>query len=654
MQTAIGAIGNPAERRVNSRQCPRIPNITLRSAEDKTRFSKMRSPEPITTLNELFLTSIERHPRPNAFLAKRDGAYRPVSSDEALGMVAALAHGLEKLGLAPGDRLAILSDNRLEWALTDYATLGLGAISVPIYPTLLEDDLEYILRDSGAKGIVLSTGDQLRKICNITTQLPDLRFVLAMDPVNAPSTAGVQQWWDMVRGVPRNDAVTRFCELARRAKPGDIATLLYTSGTTGNPKGVILTHSNIASNIEASVELFPRELQGTEMSFLPLSHILQRMLDFTCFSQGVCIAYAESFDALPQNLLEVRPNLMAVVPRVLERVHERVESMVVQGPASKQKIFRWAVGVGEKTVPYRLEGRKLPLGLELKRRVADRVVFSKIRERMGGRMEIMLSGSAPLSPDIARFFWAVGLKVYEGYGLTETSPVIAVNCPNKTRLGTVGPVIPGIEVRLGEDYSNEEGTVGREILVRGPNVSPGYYNLDDENREAFVDGWFHTGDLGTLDPDGFLAITGRKKYLFKTSGGKYVPPEKLENLFQTQPYIAQVLVIGDKRKFVSALIVPNFLLIESYAREHGIPCTSREQMVQEPALVAFMEHQVERLMASLPPHERVRQIALLANEFTIASGELSPTQKVRRKVVEQHYRAVIEEIYQRRVSQAAV
>lgn len=614
----------------------------------------MPNPEPITTLNELFLTSVERHARPNAFLAKRDGAYKPVSSEEALGTVAALAHSFEKLGLEAGDRLAILSDNRLEWALTDYATLGLGAITVPIYPTLLEDDLEYILRDSGAKGIVLSTADQFSKIRNISSQLPDLRFVLAMEPVNAPSTAGVQQWWDVVRGVPRTDAVTRFCESARRAKAADVATILYTSGTTGSPKGVILTHANISSNVAAAVELFPSELRGVEMSFLPLSHIFQRMLDFACFARGVCIAYAESFDALPQNLLEVRPNLMAVVPRVLERVHERVESMVVQGPASKQKIFRWALGVGEKAVPYRLEGRKLPLVLELKRRLADRLVFSKIRERLGGRMDIMLSGSAPLSPDVARFFWAVGLKVYEGYGLTETSPVIAVNRPNHTRLGTVGPVIPGVEVRLGEDYSNEEGTVGREILVRGPNVSPGYYKLDDENREAFVNGWFHTGDLGILDGDGFLAITGRKKYLFKTSGGKYVPPEKLENLFQTQPYIAQVLVIGDQRKFVSALIVPNFPLLEAHAREHNIPCTSREQMIKDPKLVAFMEHQVERLMAPLPPHERVRQIALLVNEFTIASGELSPTQKVRRKVVEERYRALIEEIYQRRLPHSAL
>jgi long-chain acyl-CoA synthetase len=609
----------------------------------------MPTPEPITTLNDLFLNSVQRYPRPNAFLVKRDGPYKPVSSEEALETVAALAQGMERLGLRGGDRLAILSDNRLEWALTDYAGLGLGAIVVPIYPTLLEDDLEYILRDCGAKGIVLSTADQLRKICNIKAELPDLRFVLAMDPVNAAASGETRQWWDVVRSEPREQAMGVFCDRGRKASPQNVATILYTSGTTGNPKGVILTHANIASNIEAAVRLFPDELKGTEMSFLPLSHIFQRMLDLACFSRGVCIAYAESFEALPQNLLEVRPNVMAVVPRVLERVHEKVEGAVVHGPAVKQKLFRWAVSVGEQAVPYRLRARTLPFGLELKRRVADRLVFSKIRERMGGRMEVMLSGSAPLSPDIARFFWAVGLKVYEGYGLSETSPVIAVNLPGRTRLGTVGPVIPGVEVRFGEDYSNEEGTVGREILVRGPNVSPGYYNLDDENREAFVDGWFHTGDLGSLDADGYLAITGRKKYLFKTSGGKYVPPEKLENLFQTQPYVAQVLVIGDRRKFVSALIVPNFQLLETYCREHGIPFGSRQDIVNDPRIRAFMEHHVERLMAPLPPHERVRQITLLSAEFTIAAGELSPTQKVRRRVVEERYREAIEEIYQRRV-----
>jgi long-chain acyl-CoA synthetase len=598
------------------------------------------------TLNELFLGAVERHGKPDAFLIKTEGRYRPVSSQQALQMAAALARSLEQRGLAAGDRVAILSENRLEWALTDYASLGMGAITVPIYPTLLEGDLEYILRDSGAKGIVLSTADQMRKIRTIRPALKDLRFVIMMDPAGPGGDA--DYWQDVVERETQPDPVSAFRERATHAKPADTATLLYTSGTTGIPKGVILTHANIASNVAAAIAVFPSELRGVEISFLPLSHIFQRMLDFACFAQGVSIAYAENFEALPQNLLEVRPNLMAVVPRILERVHEKVLQNVTMGPAMKKKMFRWSVKVGERSVPYRLEGRKLPFGLEVRRLIADRLVFSKIRKRLGGRMEIMISGSAPLSADVARFFWAVGLSVYEGYGLTETSPVIAVNRPHKTRLGTVGQIIPGVEVRLGAGYLGDDGGAGQEIMVRGPNVSPGYYHLEHDNREAFVDGWFDTGDLGMIDAEGYLTITGRKKHLFKTSGGKYVPPEKLENLFQAHPYVAQVLVIGDRRKFVSALIVPNFALLEAYAHGHGIRFASHEDLTRNSDIRTFMDLQIEDLMAHLPPHERVRQIALLPNEFTIAAGELSPTQKVRRRVVEERYREIIDEIYERR------
>jgi long-chain acyl-CoA synthetase len=597
------------------------------------------------TLSGLFLDAVERHGKPDAFLVKTAGRYQPVSHEEALRRAAALAQAFEKLGLARGDRLAILSDNRLEWALTDYAALGLGVVDVPVYPTLLEPDLEFILRDSGSKGIVVSSADQLRKIRNIRPKLPELRFVVVMDGVEGEGD--VESWWPIVRREEGSDAVERFRARAREAQAGDVATILYTSGTTGDPKGVLLTHANIVSNIQATIGLFPLSIRDVGISFLPLSHIFERMLDYVYFRQGVSIAYAETMDTLPQNFLEVRPTVLAVVPRVLERVYEKVQEVVSQGSAVKQKIFRWAMRAGEAAVPYRLEAEKLPPGLAFRYGLADPLAFSKVRERLGGRVNAMFCGSAPLSPEIARFFWAAGLCVYEGYGLTETSPVIAVNRPGRTRLGTVGPVIPGVEVRFGEEYSNDEVRVGREILVRGPNVSPGYYHLDEENREAFKDGWFHTGDLGELDADGYLAVTGRKKHLFKTSGGKYVAPEKLEHLFQSQPYVGQVLVIGDRRKFVSALIVPNFPRLEAYAREQGIDFRRREELVEHPRIQDFMRRQVDALMASLPPHERVRQFALLASEFTIASGELSPSQKVRRKVVEERYREVIEEIYRR-------
>ena len=601
------------------------------------------------TLSGLFLAAVDRYRKPDAFLVKSAGCYQPVSHEEALRRAAALAGAFERLGLARGDRLAILSDNRLEWALTDYAALGLGAVDVPIYSTLLEPDLEFILRDSGAKGIVVSTAEQLRKIRNIRTRLPELRFVVAMDA--AEGEADVESWWGLERREESSEAMESFRAGARAARAGDVATILYTSGTTGEPKGVLLTHANLVSNIQATIGLFPWSAGDVAISFLPLSHIFERTLDYGYFRQGVSIAYAETMDTLPQNFLEVRPTVLAVVPRVLERVYEKVQEVVSQGSSAKQKLFRWAMRVGEEAVPYRLTAEELPFGLALRRGLADRLVFTKVRERLGGRVNIMFSGSAPLSPDIARFFWTVGLCVYEGYGLTETSPVISVNRPGRTRLGTVGPVIPGVEIRFGEEYSNDEVQVGREILVKGPNVSPGYYHLDEENRAAFEDGWFYTGDLGELDADGYLVITGRKKHLFKTSGGKYVAPEKLEHLFQSQPYVGQVLVIGDRRKFVSALIVPNFTRLEAYAREQGIGFRNRQELVDHPRIQAFMQDQVDALTATLPPHERVHQIALLASEFTIASGELSPTQKVRRKVVEKRYREVIEEIYQRRAPQ---
>jgi long-chain acyl-CoA synthetase len=608
------------------------------------------------TLNELFLTSIDRHRKPDAFLSKSCGQYRHISSEEALATAAACAKALEALGLETGDRLAIISDNRLEWALTDYAALGLGAVTVPIYPTLLELDIEYILRDSGAKGVVVSTADQLRKVSSVRSRLPDLQFVLVMDALPETQDPGgrIEQWWDAVRREQRPDVIDWFRARAGQTQAEDTATILYTSGTTGTPKGVVLTHSNIVSNIQATIDMFPMGPQDVGISFLPLSHIFERMLDFAYFRQGVGIAYAESFDALPQNLLDVRPTVMAVVPRVLEKVHEKVKETVGKGSGLQQKIFRWAVRAGEAALPYRLEARPLPFGIGLRCRLADRLVFSKIRERLGGRVSVIFSGSAPLSPAIARFFWAIGLAVYEGYGLSETSPVIAVNRPGATRLGTVGPVISGIEVRLGDEFSNDDGVVGREILVRGPNVSPGYYHLDEENRQAFADGWFHTGDLGALDAGGYLTITGRKKHLFKTSGGKYVAPEKLENLFQGHPIVTQALVIGDQRRFVSALIVPNFPRLEIYAKEHHIVFFSREELVSHHEIRAFVERHVETLMAHLPPHERVRQIALLPREFTIAAGEVSPSLKIRRRVVEERYQELIEEIYRRRLPQPQV
>ena len=606
----------------------------------------------IKTLNELFLQAVAKHAKPDCFLFKSEGRYQGVSSEEALRKAAALASVLSRFHVERGDRVAILSENRVEWALTDYALLGLGAIPVPIYTTLLEPDIKYILRDSGAKGIVLATDVQLAKIVNVRPHLPDLKFVLAMDCAKLQGT-GADCWESSIAlemGLATH-TVEEFAEKAGVAKPDDVATFLYTSGTMGKPKGVILTHANIVSNVLECAKRFPLSRHDACVSLLPLSHILERTLDYLCFWTGVSIAYAESLEAMPLNLREVKPTLMGVVPRVLEKIHDRVMDVVRTAPAARRKIFYWALGVGKLAFPYRLKGRRLPLVLRLKHAVADRLIFSKVREQLGGRITILASGAAPLAQELAEFFYAMNLPVYEGYGLTETSPVIAINYPGHTKLGTVGTLLPGVEVKFGDENHDPEGGAGREILVKGPNVSPGYYHMEEENRVAFAGGWFHTGDLGAMDEEGNLRITGRMKNLFKTSGGKYVSPEKLENLFQSHPYVHQVVVLGAGRKFVGALVAPVFQRLEAYARTHGVSFKTREELVARPEICAFMQQLVDETTRWLPPHERIRQIVLLPRELTMDEGEVSATLKVKRRVVEEKYREAIEEMFSRHAPQ---
>lgn len=600
------------------------------------------------TLNELFLKANANYSKPDTFLFKADGQYRGLSSQQVLKNVAALAVALDGRGVCRGDRVALLSENRYEWALTDYAVLALGAALVPIYPTLLENDIEYILRDSDARGVVCSDAAQLRKILNIRDRLPGLRFIFVMNAVN-PRPAGVEVWQQVIDACAASDpgSVDFLRARAMEVRPESMASILYTSGTMGQAKGVVLTHANLVSNIVASLGLFPFQPDEVAMSFLPLSHIFERMLDYHFFWAGVSIAYPETMESLPKNLLEVRPTVMAVVPRVLEKVHARVMEVARQASPARQKLFHWALAVGKRHFPCVLEHRAPSALLRAQHALADFLVGAKVRGQMGGRIKELISGAAPLSRDLAEFFFAVGLPVYEGYGLTETSPVISVNCPDGVKLGTVGRVIPGVEVKMDGGSTTPDGARGGEILVRGPNVTPGYYHLDEENRQAFQDGWFRTGDLGVLDVDGYLTITGRMKNLFKTSGGKYISPEKLENLFQGHPYVAQVLILGDGRRFVSALIVPNFVRLEALARSKGIVFKDRADLAQNGEILAFMQQQVDQLTALLPRYERIHQIGLLPREFSVEEGELSATQKIKRRVAEEHFSALIEEIYLR-------
>ena len=603
------------------------------------------------TLNELFIESVEGRPRTKAALCKHKKSYQPISSNTLKGLVSNLALNLGAKGIGVGDRFAILAENRLEWLVTDFAILGLGAVNVPLYPTFLESDVEYILKHSETKGILVSTAEQLAKVMNIWPRLPHLKFVVICDQVGSTDPLVVE--WSQIAETTTSDhdiIWSQFHKQALLAQPTNLASIIYTSGTTGTPKGVKLTHCNIISNILASTERFSMEPGDIAMSFLPLSHIYERMLDYFYFLNGIPIAYAESLETLSANLVEVKPTIMAVVPRVFEKVYAKIQANIETASPLKKRLFLWATSVGMRYYPHRLriqnsENTDLPsFWLRLQWLFADRLVASKIRARLGGRLRLIFSGAAPLAPDLAKFFYSMGLLICEGYGLTETSPVIAVNYPGNIRVGTVGTVLDNVELKLNSGHAKNDSNE-QEIWVRGPSVTSGYYRSEKETQEAFVDGWFRTGDLGKIDDEGYLIITGRRKNLFKTSGGKYVAPEKLENLFQGHPFISQIMIIGDGRKFISALIVPNFPALETWADSQGIKSGTRDDLVSHVKVVSFFAPKVEEATSALSPFEKIKQFSLLTAEFTVESGELSPTQKIKRQAIENNHQSLIEELY---------
>jgi long-chain acyl-CoA synthetase len=429
----------------------------------------------------------------------------------------------------------------------------------------------------------------------------------------------------------------RFREEALAVRPDDLATLIYTSGTTGQPKGVMLTHNNISSNVAACVEVLRLSEGDTCLAVLPLSHIFERMVDYYFLHVGVIISYAESVEAFAQNLAEVRPTVVAAVPRVYEKVYARVLENALSGGAAKRRIFLWAKGVGERWAAHRLSGLAVPLGLRLKRAVADRLVFSKLRARTGGRIKLFVSGGAPLSPEIARFFYSAGLLVIEGYGLTETSPVLTLTPPARPKFGTVGKPIPGVQIRIAADG---------EILAKGPNIMQGYYNRPDETREAIdADGWFHTGDIGELDAEGYLKITDRKKDLLKTAGGKYIAPQPIENTVRLNKFVANAVMLGDQRKFPIILIVPNFEQLERWARERSLSYASRAELIGLADVQAKMEREVMDGLRDLAKFEMPKKVVLIEHDFTIESGELTPSLKVKRRQVEKNYKSLIDRVY---------
>ena len=591
---------------------------------------------PPGTLNNLFFAAIEKFDKPDALQYKKGGAYAPISHREIERRVRHAALGLSSIGVRPGDRVAILSENRPEWAIADYACLTSGVTDVPIYPTLPADQIAFILKDAGCVAIFVSTPDQVAKIADVRSQVPSLMHVISFDEAGPSADMTLAALEHRGAAAETPDSIAEYQRVSRSVKPDDLATLIYTSGTTGNPKGVMLTHNNIHTNVEASRARMPFSGDDVALSFLPLSHIFERMGDYLMFATGSSIVYAESLDTVPVNLIEARPTVVFSVPRLYEKMYARVLQNALAGGFIKKKIFFWARAVAGKWADEVLAGRE-PRGiLARKYAIAQKLVFSKLKERTGGRLRFFVSGGAPLAPEINKFFFAAGLIILEGYGLTETSPVIGVNTPKDFRIGTIGKPVAGVEVMIAPDG---------EILTRGPSVMKGYYNNPTATAEAIdAEGWFHTGDIGEIR-DGFIAITDRKKDIIVTAGGKNIAPQPVENLVKTNKFVSQAVMIGDKRRFPSMLIVPNFEQLEDWAKKMGIIWTDRAQLIKIPAVLQKMEQEVLGQSASLAHYETPRKIALLEHDFSLEKGELTPTQKVKRRVVDRNYKDVIDSMY---------
>ena len=589
----------------------------------------------VQSLAQLLVHSVTTYPKPDFMLVKRAGAYGPISAAEFGDGVKHLALGLRALGFEPGQKLCILSENRPEWTMTDFAALSASGLTVPIYTTLVPEQIRYIVDDSDASIVVVSGPEQWKKVEPLRAGLTKVRHYITFAKEAPAGALTLEAVIDKGRAAAAAEPGL-YDRLVARVKPGDEATLIYTSGTTGVPKGVILTHDNLLSNIKTASDIIEFSSEDTVLSFLPLSHILERMVMFTYIYKGCTVAFAESVEAVAQNLLEVRPHIMVSVPRVFEKIYTKVTDQVLSSPALRRRIFFWALKVGKEYGALALDRRPVPRGLRIRRSIAAKVVFSKIIARTGGRVRFFVSGGAPLSKDIAEFFYAIGLVILEGYGLTETSPLLSVNTFENIRLGTVGKPAPGIDITIAADG---------EILARGPNVMKGYYKKEAETREIMQGGWFHTGDIGHFDADGFLVITDRKKDLLVTSGGKNVAPQPIENLLKTSPYVANAVVIGDRRRFVAALVVPDFDKLKAYAQSQGIAFASLEELCRDRRIVEFLKGEVDRATPLLASYERVKKIVVLPRDFDIEKGEITPSLKVRRANVTAEYQAAIEALY---------
>jgi len=592
----------------------------------------MTSIEPISTINDLFRRIAAAANERAVLWQDEAGAWRPISSDQMYQRVRALGKALLSWGAQKGDRIAIIGENRWEWAVTDFATLAIGTANVPIYPTLTGEQIAALLRDAGCRIAVVSNRMQFDKL-NAVRGETELERIVIMDSAAPPE--GAVAFSELMAGADakgsERDPV--FDALARSVEPKDAATLIYTSGTTGEPKGVVLTHGNIASNQNYAGIEYNFNSSDSCISFLPLSHITARALDYVMYNHGAQVAYCSQFDKLPQAMKEIQPTVLVGVPRVYEKIRQAVEAKSAASPV-KKRILAWAVrlGAGYRDTVY---GGKKPTAPLWK--LANKLVYSKVMEAFGGRVRAFVSGGAPLGMDTGQWFASVGIALWEGYGLTETSPVIALNNPATHRMGSVGRILPNVEIKLAVDG---------ELLTRGPAVFQGYWQKPAANAECFdAEGWFYTGDIARVDADGFLYITDRKKELLKTSGGKLVAPQPIENKLKNNVLVAQAAMVGDKHKFICVLISPNFVALEAWAAAHGVGFTSRAELVASTRVIALYDGIVRDVNATLANFETLKRFRVVAEEWTQESGELTPSMKLKRRAITGRYAAVIDELY---------
>jgi long-chain acyl-CoA synthetase len=587
------------------------------------------------TLPSRFLNAIDSIPNPRAQLTRRSNLWEPISSAEFLRRVAGLSMALVELGVKPGDRVGLFAANRPEWHTADFATTGAGGVTVPVYFNESPERMTYILNHSVAKVIVVVGEPQLQKVLECRPRLPRLEHIIVADGGAGVPTECLR--YETLISPAGGADIAAYRMRASQVLPGQLASIIYTSGTTGEPKGVMLTHTNICSNATDSFVTFDIK-PGVDiaLSFLPLAHIYGRTMDYVLLFNGITIAYVEDVNLLSQALLEVRPTVLAAVPRVFEKIYARIMEQGSKSTGLKRTLFNWAMDVATRAAPWRCGLTASKPGLKLQWTLADKFVYSKIRAGTGGQLRVVFSGGAPLSKDLAEFFWSVGIPIYQGYGLTETSPVLTSNYP-QNRVGSSGKPIPNVLIRVASDG---------EILAKGPCVMQGYYKSPDATREVLTeDGWLHTGDIGHLDSDNYLFITDRKKDLLKTAAGKFVAPQPIENALKTSPYILNAMVVGDQRKFVVALLVPNPTMVSAKGAEQGIRFATNEQMVAHPLVRALIESEVKRLTVNLAQWETIKRFALLPDDFTFDNGSLTFTMKLKRRVVEQKYRDVIAELY---------